>query len=193
MANISTDNKTIARYVAKAFGGTPSVREYLHDSLPLKIDILSAKDQPDSGLTSYGTLGLSDTALKWGHGEFSTRIEFCAAAESAFEHFPNIVSSASFNVMRTQMVCHPGTVMPNYVAEYYKDTLLPHLYFTSPFPWEDAVKSIDLPNKKVSWLLCFPISEAEYAFLKTHGEEKFEDMLESAGVNIFDLSRHSAC
>lgn len=193
MANISTDNKAIARYVAKAFGGSPAVREYLHDDLPLKIDILSVKDQPDISLTSFGTLGLSDTAFKWGNGEFPTRIELCAAAASSFEHFPNIISSAAFNVMRTQTVCHPGSVMPNYVAEYYTDTVLPHLYFTSPFPWEDELKSMDLPSKKVSWLLCFPISDAEHTFLKSHGEEKFEDMLETAGADIFDLNRHSAC
>lgn len=193
MANISNDNKVIARYVAKAFGGTPSVREYLHDNLPLRIDILSTKDQPDTNLTSFGTLGLSDTPLKWGDGEFPTRIELCAAAASSFDQFPNIISSASFNVMRTQVVCHPGTVMPNYVAEYYPNTSLPHLYFTSPFPWEDELKSMDLPSKKISWLLCFPISDAESTFLKSHGEEKFEDMLEAEGADIFDLNRHSAC
>lgn len=191
MSKISSDNKAIARRLADVFGGHPSVREYLHDSLPLKIDVLSSENQPEEGVTSYGTIGLSDSPLKWGSGEFETRIELCGAINSSTEYFPNILTSAAFNIIRSRIVCHPGIYMENYVKEYYPGTKLPHLYFTSPFIWEE-LKSIALDKKKVTWLLCFPISQAETEFLKREGDDKFEDLLESREVDIFDINRESA-
>jgi len=193
MSNISPDNKAIAQRIAKAFEGTPIVREYLHDNLPLKIAIASMVDKPDVDVTSYGTIGLSDTALKWGDGEFMTRIELCAAANSSISFFPNIVASAAFNIMRKKILCYPGSAMLNYVKEYYNDTQLPHLYFTSPFLWEDDLKSVELQTKTVSWLLCFPISQNEYNYLNENGDEKFETLLESSEVDIFDINRSSVC
>jgi hypothetical protein len=191
MSNILSDNKTIARHLASVFGGRPSVREYLHDNIPLKVDILSSDNHPCRGLISYGTIGLSDIPLKWGDGEFETRIELCGVADSAKEFFPNIIASAAFNIMRSRIVCYPGSSMRDYVKEYYKETKLPHLYFSSPFVW-DKLKTMTLQAKKVTWLLCFPISQAEFDFLKKEGNEKFEDLLESAEVDIFDFDRKEA-
>lgn len=191
MSTITIENKRIARHIADSFNGKPVVREFLHDNLPLRIDILSAQDQPESGVTSYGTIGLSDTPLSWGDGEFPTRIEICCAANSAFDFFPNILASAAFNIMRTGKLYRPGAWMPDYVQEYYKDTKLPHLYFTTPFVWDDLV-GLDLETKKVSWLLCFPISNSELSYLRDNGEEKFENLLENSNINIFNIERQSA-
>lgn len=191
MSNISSDNKAIARHLVDAFGGKPSIREYLHDNLPLKVDILSSNNQPSKEMVSYGTIGLSDVPLKWGDGEFETRIELCGVADSSKEFFPNIVASAAFSIMKSKIVCYPGSTMRNYVKEYYKETKLPHLYFSSPFVW-DELKMLTLQTKKVTWLLCFPISQIEFDFLKKEGDEKFEDMLESAEINIFDFDRKEA-
>lgn len=191
MSNISSDNKAIARHLANAFGGKPSIREYIHDNLPFKVDILSSDNKPSNGVISYGTIGLSDVPLKWGDGEFETRIELCGAADSAAEFFPNVMASAAFNIMRSRIVCYPGSTMRDYVKEYYKGTKLPHLYFSSPFVW-DELKTLALQDKKVTWLLCFPISQSEFNFLKKEGDEKFEDLLESAEINIFDFDRKEA-
>ena len=191
MSKISSDNKAIARRLADVFGGRPSVREYLHDALPLKIDILSCENQPQEGVTSYGTIGLSDSSLNWGDGEFETRIELCGAINSSVKYFPNILTSAAFNIIRSKIVCHPGIYMENYVKEYYPETKLPHLYFTSPFIWEQ-LKSITLDKKMVTWLLCFPISQTEAEFLHREGDDKFEDLLELREVDIFDINRESA-
>lgn len=193
MTTITPDNKALAKYVAAAFKNAPSVREYLHDDLPLKVDLLSAIDVEDTKLIAYSTIGLSDTSLKWGDGEFPTRIELCALADSSSLLLPNVIASAAFNIMRTGFVCRPGSVMQGYVAEYYPNSSLRHLYFTSPFLWEEQLKALTLPTKKVSWLLCFPISDAENDFLSENGEDEFESLLESTGIDIYDLDRPSAC
>lgn len=77
-AVISPENRAIARRAAEVFGGRPSVREFVHDSLPLTVDILSAADSPNAGFVSYSTLGLSDHPMVTSQGEFPTRVEFAA-------------------------------------------------------------------------------------------------------------------
>ncbi|PZW95601.1 hypothetical protein DFS13_1171 [Burkholderia sp. 28_3] len=45
------------------FDGMPKVQEYLHDDLPMAVDVLSVADSPDPDLVSYSTIGLFETAL----------------------------------------------------------------------------------------------------------------------------------
>ncbi|MCX7113286.1 MAG: suppressor of fused domain protein [Proteobacteria bacterium] len=193
MIKITPDNKQIAKRLLNAFGGgNPKVQQYNHDNAELHIDILSIAGNPDVDITSYGTIGLSDFLMPWGNGEFPTRIELCGASLTSFIEFPNVVASAAFNIIRSGIVCHPSLVMRDYVKEYNQDTQLPHLYFTSPFFWEDDLKTVTLSEKTVSWLLCFPISEAEAEFLSKKGEDSFESLLENQEIDIFDTSRQSA-
>ena len=81
--------------------------------------------------------------------------------------------------------------MRNYFREYYEDTNVPHLYFTSPFVWDD-LKTLRISKINVTWLLCFPISDAELDFLKSEGDDEFEHLLDSVGVDVFDIDRDSA-
>lgn len=193
MSTISADNKSIAHLIMEAFGGKPIVREYLHDDLPLKMPVASLVDIPDIGVTSYSTIGLSDAALQSGDGEFVTRIELCAAADSSLNFVPNIIASAAFNILRKRIHHRSGNVMPNYVKEYYVDAKCPHLYFTSPFLWKNEFGSVRLQYKTVSWLLCFPISQKEYLYLEENGNDKFESLFQEAKMNIFDIDRESVC
>jgi len=188
---ISNENKSVAKYLATAFGGKPQVQEYLHDTEPISVDILWCSGRPCEGVTSYGTIGLSDTAMSWGEGEFPTRIELVGACASKKNLFPNILASAAFCVMRTERLCYPGAVMPGYVRTYYRKSPLPHLYFTAPFLWAEKLKELDLGTKKVNWLLAVPISEEEYRYLDQKGDEALEDLFEHRQIDIFDLNRPS--
>ncbi|MBR7905153.1 suppressor of fused domain protein, partial [Burkholderia cenocepacia] len=48
-----------------------------------------------------------------------------------------------------------------------------------------------LPGEKVNWLQGIPISDAELEILRTRGDSEFEDLLEQADVDVFDLYRSS--
>jgi hypothetical protein len=193
MTKITRDDKQIAKQLLNAFGGgNPKVQQYNHDNKEIHIDILSIVGTPNQGITSYGTIGLSDFSMPYGNTEFPTRIELCGAGLTSFVEFPNVLASAAFNIIRSGLVYHPGLVMHDYVKAYRQDTQLPHLYFTSPFFWEDDLKTIILSEKTVSWLLCFPISDLEAQFLSVKGDDSFESLLESQEINIFDTSRQSA-
>ena len=189
---VSPDNKLIARHALAAFGGTPSVRAYHHDTERLTVDILRCDNRPCSGVTSYSTIGLSDSPMYTGaHSEYPTRLELAGACATASDQFANILASAAFCIMRTQKLYSTGSVMPEYVREYYPSTTVPHLYFTAPFLWEETLRTIVCEMKRVSWLLIVPISDAEQGYLQEHGDNALEDLFEEHQIDVFDLSRPS--
>jgi hypothetical protein len=187
-APISPENRMIAQYVAAAFGGTPRVGEYRDRSEQLTVGILYCRDRPREGVTAYSTIGLSDHLMKWGEGEFPTRLELAGACANTAENFANVLASAAFCIMRSDAVYHPGTVMPGYGLPSSK---LPHLYLTAPFLWEKELKTLDCGTKKVSWLLAIPISEPEYSYLKEYGDQAFERLLEEQHADVFNPERPS--
>jgi antitoxin YqcF len=190
--SVSVENKAIGKHAFNAFGGTPSVRAYHHDREKLSVDLLRCDDRPCGGVTSYSTIGLSDSPMfKVDDTEFPTRLEIAGACATAAEFVPNILASAAFCIMRTQKLYCPGSVLPEYVREYYPSTTVPHLYFTAPFLWEDSLKTLDCGTKKVSWLLVVPIAEAEQEYLREHGDNALEDLFEKHQIDIFDLNRPS--
>ncbi|MCW5116619.1 suppressor of fused domain protein [Burkholderia cenocepacia] len=189
---ISAGRKAVGRHALSVFDGMPKVQEYLHDDLPMAVDVLSVADSPDPDLVSYSTIGLFETALG-GETELGTRVELCGAMPADIEHWPNVLAFAAFALMRSRWAVMPGGVLERYVAECYSDTLVPHLYLTAPFLWNDGhFKQLDLESgEKVNWLQGIPISDAELEILRTRGDSEFEDLLEQADVDVFDLYRSS--
>lgn len=185
---VTKEKKRIAEYVAKAFGGAFHVREYVHDLPEIAVDILRCDNHPSEGVTSYSTIGLSDYVIQWGKKEFPTRLELAGACVTVAEGFPNILASATFRMMRTGDVYHPGAVVENYVRQYFRSSSLPHLYFTTPFSWENLTR-FDDGTKKVTWLQVMPISEDEYSYLKEHGDQALERLLKEHRIDIFNINR----
>jgi hypothetical protein len=186
------DNRLVAKHAAAAFGGRPAVAEYLHDSLPIRVDILWCSDRPSEGVTAYSTIGLSDTPmLKADGSEFPTRLELAGACATKDEFFPNVLASAAFSIIRTQRLVYPGIVLAGFVREYSKSSSVPHLFVTAPFLWEDSLRTLQCDTKQVSWLLAVPISDAERDFLEEHGDDALENVFEKKQIDIFDLYRPS--
>jgi antitoxin YqcF len=101
------------------------------------------------------------------------------------------LAAAAFSTMRTGKVCHPSSVMPGYVREYFRSTTVPHLYFTAPFLWEASLRTLDCGTKKVAWLLAIPISDGELGYLERHGDEELEVLFEKKQIDVYDLNRSS--
>jgi hypothetical protein len=189
----STENKLVARHAASAFGGDPQVAEYFHDTDPLTVNILWCDDRPVGDLISYSTIGLSDCAMKDEDGaDFPLRVELAGLCQKGESNFANVLASAAFCIMRTLRLIAPGSVMPNYVKEYFTSTTVPHLYFTAPYIWDNELATLDLSSKRVAWLLVMPISDRERRFIEENGDDKFESLLEKQQIVITDLYRSSA-
>lgn len=191
MANVSADNKLICRHAAKAFGGTPRVVAFWDDVQEHSVDILICDDAPVPGLTSYSTVTLSDSPLIRRGKEFPARIELAGACASEVEGFANAICTTALFAMKDKWFCQPGAVFESMLSMYNLSATMEHLYFTAPSQWPALNTTLELPTKKVTWLWAIPISEAESRFIAKHGDERFEDLLETSGADVFDIHRPS--
>ena len=188
---VTKENKIIAKTALNAFGGTPRVNKYWDDKNISNIDILVATDRPGDGITSYSTIGLSDYSIGYSVDEKPLRVEIVGSSATIFEYFPNILSTCAFNIINTNLSIFHGEIFKGIIKMYYPDNEMEHVLFTSPFLWEEQLKTLDINEKKVAWLLAVPISSKELLFAEKEGTEALEDLFEKNEIDIFDIKRKS--
>lgn len=187
---VTKEKKIIAGTALEAFGGKPSISKYWDENNVSNVDILSTKDRPYEGVTSYSTIGLSDYSIGYSIDEKPLRIEIVGASATIFEFFPNILSTCAFNIINAKLTITHGKIFKGVIRMYYPDIEMEHVLFTSPFLW-GKLNSIDFIEKKVAWLLAVPISTKELLFAEKEGTEALEDLFEKQDIDIFDIRRNS--
>jgi len=191
MSNISEDKKTIAKTLAQAFGGKPSVRRFWDEKDKQFVDILTCSNRPEKGVSSYSTIGLSDAPLLKDGTEYPTRVEITGACGTAFSGFNNALATAAFCIINSKWFCYPGAIFPDVLSMYDISPTMRHFIFVPPFLWEDKLKTITVGNKTVAWLLAVPISDEERQFAEEKGSDALEDLFEEKQIDIYDLERNS--
>jgi hypothetical protein len=190
MSNISVSNKLLAKAMASAFGSKPQVSRYWDDHRKDYVDILTCVNAPQANVNSYGTLGLSDCRLLNNGKDVGLRVEFVSACGARHKEFANILSTAAFCVINSGWYPSPGGIFSGLISMYQADTDMEHLLFTSPFLWED-LKTLDLDDKTVAWLMLVPISERERKFAENNGSGALEDLFVEKQIDVFNLDRTS--
>lgn len=191
MAEISEDNKVIARAALAALGGKPNIAAYWDEDGRHSVDLLACKDQPQKGVTSYSTIGLSSFPIKRDGVEIDLRVEFVGACSSSVSEFGNIVATAAFCVINSKWSCAPGVIFPDVVGMYNCSRTLKHLLLVSPFLWGNKLEALELSSKSVVWLLLIPISEAELQYAQAEGSSMLEGLFEEHQIDIFNINRSS--
>ena len=191
MNDITEENKAIARMALEAFGGTLNVACYWDEAENNSVDLLACKDRPEKGVTSYSTIGLSDSPILVGGDEIGVRLELVGACSSLVKEFPNIITTAAFCIINSKWSCSPGAVFPEVVEMYNCSKTMKHLLFVPPFLWDEKLKTIDFSSKTVAWLLAVPISEEEYKFAEEESSDKLEDLFEENQIDLFNINRPS--
>jgi len=191
MARVSEQDMILAKHAAAAFGSKPSVQRYWDDNDKSFVDILSCSNSPEEGVTSFSTVGLSSHTLLRDGKEYPARIELVGACGSSFSSFPNILATAAFCVINSRWFCYPTAIFPNVVATYAESETMPHLFFTTPFLWDEKLQTQELSGKNVAWLQIIPISDAERCFADENGADSLEDLFVEKQIDIFDLNRPS--
>ncbi|EEM01991.1 suppressor of fused domain protein [Bacillus pseudomycoides] len=188
---ISNESKIIAKSALKAFGSNPVVSKYWDDNSISNIDILSTRDRPCEGVTSYSTIGLYMHSIGRSIDEKSLRVEIVGASATTYNNYTNVLATCAFCVINSKMSIYPGQIFLDVLKFYYPNSEMKHMFFVPPFLWEDQLQTIDFPDKKVAWLLAVPISEKEYLFAQQNGSTKLEDLFEQNEIDIFDIERES--
>jgi hypothetical protein len=188
---VSDENRKINRMLQDVFGGNRKYARYADEEEKSTIDILSCGDSPWEGVTSYGTLGLSDYSIGKKVNDVPLRVEFVGACKSEFKSFPNILATCAFNVINSKYKCEPGTIYLE-VVETYIESAMKHILFSSPSIWDKKLETIYMqPQKIVAWLQVIPISDEEFEYSRAKGVNALEGLFEKEEVDIFDLNRQS--
>lgn len=188
------ENKMLAKFMRNVFGGHPNTRvvNYLNSDDSINIPLLICPEHPRENLTTYATIGLSDYPMydDCEEEEFPVRLEIISVGNSNIDWFPNILATCAFYLMQEGWLYSPGSVLKNIANTYESDIQFKHIYFTNPFLWEE-LKVLELETKKIAWLLCILISDSECNYREQNGSEKFENLLQEKGADVFNLERDS--
>ena len=188
-ADVTEENRQIARTVAEVFGGAPAVHTWWDAEKKHSVDILSSEGSPAPGVTAYATVNLSNTALTDAANDL--RVELLGACKSDVEGFPGMLSTCAFNVIENGAVIAPGVIFPDVVTTYELSTTLKHILFVPPFFWGEAPETLRMPKRTVAWLLALPISDAELEHLVAKGVPSLMDIMEEKRPDVFDMNRPS--
>lgn len=183
----SQDNKSIAHIAGSIFGGSWDVFSYVDEENTSEVRVLSSTETPEQGLTSFCTVGLSDSMIP-GKAESPLGAEILGV--SNFDEFGSVLATAGFFVVKDRWVTEPGVVFPDIVSEHFEDVSTPHLLFVEPYLW-DGFTPRRLTEKTVAWLMSVPITNAERSHLDEHGVDALEDLLEKNDPDIVNLWRTS--
>jgi hypothetical protein len=187
---ITERERLIGRYVREQFGRErTSVFGYGDDTGAYDVSLVSGRDCPQAGVTSYGTVGLFRYPVKAAARDVN--IELLGACDSAVEAFANVVTSCAFERMKNGTNLVYGSAIENVVQQYGISRTLPHATFVAPFLWDGfAARSFD--DFTVRWLMVLPISDGELAFLRANGIDALESRVEQMQIDVFDIDRVSA-
>lgn len=190
MAAVNDTDKAIARAAAAAFGGHPTVARFWDDNKRSFIDLLTATDAPQKGVSAFSTIGLSAYPVGLGNRP-NLGVEIVAACGSNFRYFDNALSTAAFCVINSGWVCKPGAIFPDVLKMYAASDSMRHLAFFPPFLWEGKLETLHFPERTVAWLLAVPISDGERQFSEREGADALESLFEEKQIDIFNLARPS--
>ena len=183
--------RQIAFHLRDAFGGTFRVNAYYDESEKSRIEIFQCADIPVPGLTSFGTIGLSEHSIGLTTQEGKQlRAELLGMCESDNAIFPNVLASCAFEIINDHQPCRPGAIFCNVISAYDGSLSMKHIYLTYPW-WPEDLMRLDREDSIVLWLAAFPISDAELDYLEANGMDAFEDLLNENQPDAADLNRES--
>lgn len=177
--------KELYKKLSPIIGTEPKVIKYGDDTGEHAIFIMECPDPLDKNVIFYASIGLSDYSVG------DKKYELMISGYSAQDKVGNILSTSAFFCIKDQWKVSEGVVFEKLVEMYYPDSEMKHIYFTTPYLWEDKLEDFMVQNEEVHFLLAIPISEPEFELFKQKGSDALETLLEENEIDIFDINRKS--
>ena len=181
------DNKKIAQHALAFIGGTPTVFEYQNEDNTVSVDIMTCPDKTASKLSTLSTIGLANADIGKEFDGKPLKVELMMIGRKDKEIFANILAEAAFRIKENQH-CEFGLIIENVIEPYIDTAALKHVVLMQPVFWKNY-SPCELDGNIIAWLLALPISEKERLYIAQNGIDKFDEMLEKAGVDLADLQR----
>lgn len=178
---------TLIEFYEKHLG--PIERGWESATGPEAVQVCLFQNQPISGVFTLATLGLSAHELKMSGGR-SVRQEFILAAQQ--QHRPGnlakLLLDLSEKLLREHLAVLRGQVVP-LGAPVAHGSEASALYASVPVVYPPGIAKFNetSPATVIVWL--FPVLPQEATYIATMGWNVFEELLEQADPNLFDLNR----
>ncbi len=179
----------IGRYVRNQFGNNTSVVRYGDDTREFSVFLVSGRDWPVEGVTSYCTTGVALHPVQAGNQQVS--IEILGACASAVQGFDRVISSCSFERIKNGTQLALGSVVPDLISQYELSPSMKHVLLVRPFLWPRFEKATTLGDRTVHWLQAVPISDNELAYHSQFGFDALEGIFVGKQIDVFDIARAS--
>lgn len=168
----------------------PMERGWSSGSLP-GVQVCLFRDRPDSGVITLATLGLSNTVLAMSDDrEVRQELLLAVRNDKLLEELAKLLIHISEMLINSGRALLRGDVIPleNWIAAGSEANAL---YASIPVAFPDGLATLrdSTPATVVVWLI--PLQPNEAACVASSGWSVFEDRLEAADPDVFDLFRDS--
>lgn len=167
------------------------VRGWADEKQTHGIQVVSFNDQPESGVTTYATLGLSQYVLGLS-GARKIRQELLISANAVFSTDAVsglVLSLAELVEQRGQALLRGEVIGPG--SPIIAGSTLTAVYITNPSPFDSSLTEFisEPPGTVFAYLV--PITAVEAGLVRENGWRWFEDQLEENNPDIWDFERLS--
>jgi hypothetical protein len=151
--------------------------------------VLRFDDQPENGIATYATLGLSEEELDLKNGR-TVRQELLLSAHASL---PNN-EIASFLLYCAELIKERGRAalrgeVINLLYPLIDGATVSAVYATNPTPFDEGLAEFSNVSPPVIFALLVPITAKEVSLIGIHGWNWFETSLESQNPDIWDFKR----
>lgn len=153
------------------------------------IQIVSFKSQPEFGITTFATLGLSKYVFELS-GTRQIRQELLVSANETFSADAVaglLLSLAELVAKRGKALLRGEVVGPG--EPVIAGSTLTAVYITNPSPFEKSLTEFVSEPPATVFAYIVPITAAESSLVREHGWSWFEDQIEEQNPDIWDLAR----
>lgn len=153
------------------------------------IQVICFENQPEAGVMTYATLGLSRHIVDL-LGKKQIRQELLISAN---ESFPSdavaglMLSLAEHVLQRGKALLRGEVIGPG--TPIVTGSTLSALYVTNPSPFDDALTRFTSESPATVFAYLVPVTELEAALVHEKGWRWFEDQLERQNPDIWNLVR----
>lgn len=148
-------------------------------------------DRPAAGVTTLATLGLSTAVLSMG-GNREVRQELLLAFADAdgTEELAKLLLSVAEGMLDRGRALARGEVIGNHPSTPV-GTVPPELYASMPVVYPQGLTTLADSNPATVFVWLVPLRVPETEFIRAKGWNAFEDLLQDADPDLFDLRRVS--
>jgi hypothetical protein len=153
------------------------------------IQVVSFERQPEPGVKTYATLGLSRHIVELPHSK-EIRQELLLSANDSFPSasVAGLVLSLAEHVLRRGRALLRGEVVGP-ATPVISGSALTAIYVTNPSPFNDSLSEYKCEYPPIVFAYLIPITTFESALIQKKGWNWFEEQLEEQNPDIWDLMR----